>query len=244
MTRKEIERQLVIVEAALIARDAAAQTPPEVRRAFLSRNRKVGPVTLHQLCLGMLFIWEELQHPFHKRGKGTLSVRDAARAIFAFASPEEAGVALANGVESYDAGARAIARKIGARWLGPIILSMAELFMAGMDTAPGAGSAPKIKAGKDGSPQWEGVPKTSGIGWTLTILEALLSAHPYPSYVFNGEHRGPEDWVIWRLPLARAFALYVAMATREGGEFKGVTYQEKAMIRAKEKARAALPKEE
>lgn len=42
--------------------------------------------------------------------------------------------------------------------------------------------------------------------------------------------------IVWRLPLAQAFALYAAIQPRYGIERSGPSYVEKAMLRAKRKA--------
>lgn len=42
--------------------------------------------------------------------------------------------------------------------------------------------------------------------------------------------------IVWRLPLAQAFALYAAISARYQVEKSGPTYVESAMIRAKRRA--------
>jgi hypothetical protein len=71
------------------------------------------------------------------------------------------------------------------------------------------------------------------------LLDALLCEYPWPSYVRNDRLHGPDDYLIWRYPLARAFALYAAIGPRYGAEAKGPTYVEAAMIRAKREVEAA-----
>ncbi len=65
------------------------------------------------------------------------------------------------------------------------------------------------------------------------MLDTLASEYAFPSYHFRGELRDAFDWILWHLPLARAFALYAAIGPRYGIEPKGPTYVEAAMIRAK-----------
>lgn len=61
----------------------------------------------------------------------------------------------------------------------------------------------------------------------------LLAEHPWPSYERKGRIHGPDDYLLWRYPLARAFALYVAATARYGCESSAPTYVEMAMVRAK-----------
>lgn len=74
----------------------------------------------------------------------------------------------------------------------------------------------------------------------LTLLDTLLHEYPWPAWTdARGRLRGPDDYVIWRMPLARGFALFAAIQPRYGIEAKGPTFVERAMIRAKRKAEAA-----
>jgi len=67
----------------------------------------------------------------------------------------------------------------------------------------------------------------------------MLGSYPWPSYEWRGRHRGPEDWIIWRVPIARLFALYSALCARHGCEPKGQTYVQKAMLKAKRRVEEA-----
>ncbi|MGC3991697.1 MAG: hypothetical protein QM796_18800 [Chthoniobacteraceae bacterium] len=61
----------------------------------------------------------------------------------------------------------------------------------------------------------------------------LLSEHDWSGATHrDGRPMLALDYLVWRLPLVRAFALYQAVAARYGCEAKGPTLVEKAMIRA------------
>lgn len=67
----------------------------------------------------------------------------------------------------------------------------------------------------------------------LTLIDVLLSEYPWPSWTDRqGRLRGPEDWIVWRLPLAKAFALYAAISPRYGVEGHGPSYIEQEMMAA------------
>lgn len=71
------------------------------------------------------------------------------------------------------------------------------------------------------------------------MLDTLLSEYPWPCYEWRGRQRGPDDWILWRVPLARAFALYAAIGPRYNVEASGPTFVEAAMSRAKREAEEA-----
>lgn len=68
----------------------------------------------------------------------------------------------------------------------------------------------------------------------------LLAEYSWPSYEFRGRLRGPDDWILWHVPLARAFALYAALGARYGVEPRGPTYVQAAMVRAKRAVEEAV----
>jgi hypothetical protein len=74
------------------------------------------------------------------------------------------------------------------------------------------------------------------VGWVLTLIDCLLSEYPLPAWTDRrGKLRGPDDWIIWRMPLKRCFALFSAIGPRYGVEPTGPTAVERAMIKAKRK---------
>lgn len=71
---KPLPQQLAESKAMLEARDAAQQTPPQVRRAFLGSAAAECKLELVEFSLGVLWLFEELKHPFNE---GREPLRDA-----------------------------------------------------------------------------------------------------------------------------------------------------------------------
>jgi hypothetical protein len=156
---KPIKQQFAESQAMLAARGAAMQTPQEVREAFLKGRRSIGPVNVDPFSLGILWLFEELKHPFNDPKPlldaaqkpvldanqqplfEPLTMRDTARAIFIFHDPEAAGDALAEGEEVLDSQARALARGIAPSELAAIIATISKTFAEGLATIPGAGNS-------------------------------------------------------------------------------------------------------
>ena len=169
--KKPIRQQFAESRAMLKARDQAAQTPEEVRKAFLTRTRAVGPLVLQPFSLGILWLFEELNHPFNKpeevlrdaegnpvplldaEGKPQIkdgkplyqakpmSLADTARAIYVFADPEGAAETLSAGLEAFDTAAKSLAFGIAPEHLPAIGLAIKTIFTEGLATIPGAGGA-------------------------------------------------------------------------------------------------------
>jgi hypothetical protein len=148
MARKPVQQRMEEAQAMLAARDQAAQTPEQVREAFLCRTTKVGPVILQPFSLGILWIFEQLKHPLGEpNATGTLSIADAARAIYAFVSPEEANESLAGGLESYDAAAFELARQIAPAWFAKIVEAITRILAEGLATIPGGSESDPTETG-------------------------------------------------------------------------------------------------
>jgi hypothetical protein len=168
--KKPVRQQLAESRAMLKARNQAAQTPEEVRKAFLTRARTVGPLVLQPFSLGILWLFEELKHPFNEpdeilrdaagnpvplldaAGKPQLkdgqplyqvkpmSLADTARAIYVFADPEGAAETLATGMEAFDTAAKSLAFGISPEHLLAINRAIKTIFTEGLATIPGAGA--------------------------------------------------------------------------------------------------------
>lgn len=142
--KKPIRQQLAESGAMLKARDQAAQTPEEVRKAFLTRTRAVGPLVLQPFSLGILWLFEELNHPFNATPTDApaapLTIKDTARAIYVFSDPEGAAEALASGLEAFDTAAMALAFGIAPEHLPAISAAIKGIFQEGLATIPGAGA--------------------------------------------------------------------------------------------------------
>lgn len=139
---KPLQQQIKESQAAIGARDRAMQTPEEVRKAFLAGAIDVGPVTLQPLSLGMLMLFEQLEHPFQQAAQGKLSITDSMRAIYIFSAPEDAAESLRGGVGEFDQAAQALACSIAPEYLTPIVEAVAQLFEQGMSTMSGGGGSP------------------------------------------------------------------------------------------------------
>lgn len=138
---KPIKQQLAESQAMLGARDDAAQTPDVVREAFLARRRNLGPVYIEPFNLGQLWLMEAIKHPLYKGGGGSLSFRDVARAIYIFHDGESAGESLAEGEESFDREALAIARGLDPADVQRILEEIKKTFTEGLATIPGGGAS-------------------------------------------------------------------------------------------------------
>lgn len=177
MPQKPIKQQFAESRAMLHARDRAQQTPDEVRQAFLARRRTIGPVYVEPFSLGILWLFEQLKHPFNEPqleldGDGKpmplldeggaqkldangrpqfkavpLSIQDTARAIYVFHDSESAAEALAEGVDTFDSQAMGLVRGIDPAFLPEISAVIAQTFAEGLATIPGAGAANPPRTG-------------------------------------------------------------------------------------------------
>ena len=157
---KPLAQQEAESNAMLAARDAAMQTPEEVRKAFLARRRACGPVYIEPFNAGILLLCEELQHPLHtggepllddelqiKRGPDgkpltkPLTMRQIAQAIFIFHDSEAAAEELASGVEAFDAAAFTLFRSIDPQELAAITSEIVKTYQEGLATIPGGGES-------------------------------------------------------------------------------------------------------
>lgn len=154
--KKALGQRIAEAHAMTIARDQAQQTPAPVRKAFLPKVRKVGALTLQPFTLGMLWLLEEIEHPFFAATAGAaegasndeLPVREVARALFIFAHPERAAAALAEEVAVFDAEAKQLAFQIPAGQMAEAVRGMVEQLTEGLATLPGAGDPnPRQKKG-------------------------------------------------------------------------------------------------
>jgi hypothetical protein len=144
LPKAEVRRKVAAAGAAFRAGREAAQTPEEVRKAFLTRTRAVGPLVLQPFSLGILWLFEELNHPFNatpsEASAAPLSIRDTARAIYIFADPEGAAETLTGGAESFDTAAKSLAFGIAPEHLPAISQAIKTIFAEGLATIPGAGA--------------------------------------------------------------------------------------------------------
>jgi hypothetical protein len=170
LPKAEVRRKVAVAGAAFRAGREAAQTPEEVRKAFLTRTHTVGPLVLQPFSFGILWLFEELKHPFNEpdellrdaagnpvplldaAGKPQLkdgqplyqakpmSLADTARAIYVFADPEGAAETLATGMEAFDTAAKSLAFGIAPKHLPAINRTIKTIFAEGLATIPGAGA--------------------------------------------------------------------------------------------------------
>lgn len=140
-TVKPIGQQLAEHNARVEARDRAAQTPEEVRKAFLAGTKTVGPISLQPFSLGILWLLEEIDHPIIKPA-AELKAKDVSRAIAIFSDPEGAGEAIKSaGLDALDEFAMPIVSGISMAWLSEIIAAIVEIITEGLATIPGGGKA-------------------------------------------------------------------------------------------------------
>ncbi len=206
----------------IAARDRAATTPPSVRRAFMQQPRRVGGIVLRPLCLGALFALEEIEHPLLAENADTapLDALSLIHAVFIIAEAQAACAAIDQGRGDFERCALAFSRVLSLDNLPSLRAAVKETVRRALETVPNAG-------GKSPETNVWGPEKTSGLGWTLTLLDVLLS-----------EYGWPMEFVLFRLPISQAFALHTAVAARYGVESSGPTYTHLAMLDAKRKVEA------
>lgn len=134
------------IAAAAAARDQALNTPDEVRRAFLRDRYEVAGVTLQPLTMGILYLLQEIDHPFVRKpaigadGKPVpheVTTKDAMRAIYIFHAPSAARDAIEADV--LDAEAFALANTISPFDMEAIAAELGQIFTDGFSTMPGGG---------------------------------------------------------------------------------------------------------
>lgn len=225
-------------EAMVRARDRAMQTANVVRQAFLRPPLRCLGTLFHPLSLGALWLLEEIESCLLREDNGAQQITlEIGRAAFVLAESERARDALgANRVE-FEKQVVAFSSAFGIAQLPELFQVVQTVVGDGLETIPGAGAS---ASGGDSL----GPPKNSGNGWTLSLLDTMLAEYSWPAYVdYAGAHRGPVDFVLWRLPLAQAFCLYRATAARYGVEMKGPTFVELAMIKARREVEAEARRE-
>lgn len=132
------------------ARDAAAQTPPDVRTALLAGPRSVesltGRVTFQPLSLGTLWLLEEIGHPLLKTSQDAapaeLPIRDIVSALFVFANPADARAAISESRAVFDAEAQAFAGNFAPSQFESLVAVLSTIISEGLATAPAGGGKP------------------------------------------------------------------------------------------------------
>jgi hypothetical protein len=124
------------------AKSNSKLTPEEVREAFAATRRKVGSVFVEPFSLGIVWLFEEIKHPYNETASagtatGKLSIRDIARAIFIFNDSQAAAEALARGIPAFDAEAARLARTIEPADLPAITAAIADNFAKGLAAVAG-----------------------------------------------------------------------------------------------------------
>lgn len=158
--------------AAIKARDAAMNTPEEVRHAFIGSKKKtamitnspqkLSGITFEPFSLGMLYLLQEINHPFTRVSEpardeqGALildadkkpvlkehpvNALDVSNAVYIFHDPVAARDALAEDRGVFDANAFKLSLTIPPANIAAIATTLAQLIAQGMETAPGGGSA-------------------------------------------------------------------------------------------------------
>ena len=120
--------------AAPAARRLDLRSCEEIREEFLSRRYRAGSIELRALSLGVLWIFEALDHPFNKlstAGK-RLSLKDTFRAIYTFAETQAAGVVLASGETAFDRAAHEFVRLIPVAELPAISAAITQILSEGL----------------------------------------------------------------------------------------------------------------
>ncbi len=128
-------------EAIIAARDAAQQTPPDVRTAMLDGERCVNGITFQPLTLAVLWLLEEIEHPLIRDAKqegeaSAFSNYDTATALFIFSAPRQARTLLSSGREEFDAAAFEMAEKFTPADLPALNKVLRSIFETGLATAP------------------------------------------------------------------------------------------------------------
>lgn len=124
-----------------VARDRAAQTPEEVRKAFLGTKERIAGIDLEPFTMGVIWLLEEIEHPtFTGTAKGNLSIRDIGRALFIYSDSAGARAALAEGIEAFDIGAHEVAKRVLPGEIAEVAAAIAKRTAEGMATVPGSGT--------------------------------------------------------------------------------------------------------